>query len=265
MKLSRFLSFVVFASLCYLLQTRSVSATIIDVTVSGGDAIFLAGRTDIVIPPITSAWNTGSYLVRPATPPPEAVLETLPPFVRVVGGDVVRVADLGIGGINFLGGFGAPFAGTNGIRTSLIGNVTGLDGISGFNGSVAALNGVFLGDAIPNGVAPATLDFSPTGLGIEFLSLAPQIGQVFYIADGITNSGASQAFIAPSGSTRFFLGLADAFNFYGQAGYYGDNDGSYRVRVGINQLPSVTPEPSSLAVWMTGVLCVSLRRRRRLR
>jgi hypothetical protein len=126
------------------------------------------------------------------------------------------------------------------------------------------LAGVFLGDSIPNsGPAPATLDFSPTGLGIEFLSLAPQIGQVFFIGDGVTDAGIFQTYIAPRGGTRLFFGLADGNFFYDGPGYYGDNDGSYQIRVGINQIPVVAPEPSSLVVWMTGAFCLGTYRRRR--
>jgi hypothetical protein len=55
----------------------------------------------------------------------------LPPFIAVIGGDVIRVADPAIGGVNFFNGFGPPFFGPsgNGLSGS---NLTALGGISGY-------------------------------------------------------------------------------------------------------------------------------------
>jgi hypothetical protein len=109
------------------------------------------------------------------------------------------------------------------------------------------------------------LDFSPGGLGVDFLTLAPVLGQVFYIGDGVTSGNVFQTFIAPAGATRLALGIPDGFGFVGLPGAYDDNDGSYRVRIGINQVP--VPEPATLALLGAGFIAVGTRigrgRRRR--
>ena len=135
-------------------------------------------------------------------------------------------------------------------------NLTSLGGISGYIGPQGPLAGVFLDDSIPTSGAPATLDFSPGGIGIDFLTLAPMLGQIFYIGDGVTSGGDFHEFTAPVGATRLFLGIPDGFGFVGGPGAYDDNDGSYRVRLGINQIPSNDiPEP---ATAMTVLGCLGL-------
>lgn len=107
-------------------------------------------------------------------------------------------------------------------------------------------------------------NFSPAGLGIDFLSLNPGLGQVFYIGDGKTAGDVFQQFVAPVGATRLFLGIPDGFGFGGAPGAYDDNDGSYRIRIGINQVPAI-PEPETYALMLAGlgVLGAVARRRRR--
>jgi hypothetical protein len=243
-----------------VLCAGTASATIIDVVVDGGDAIFLAGRTDITIPPPGDPWTTGDHLLRHGAPTPEEIQETLPPFVAVSGGDVVKVADPAVGGVNFFNGFGPPFFGPggNGLSGS---DLNALGGISGYKGPQGPLTGVFLDDSIPTSGAPATLDFTPAGLGVDFLTLSPLLGQVFYIGDGITSGAVFQEFHAPAGATRLFLGIPDGFGFVGAPGFYDDNDGAYSVRVGINETPSV-PEPNTLLLLAACCLAASRARRR---
>jgi hypothetical protein len=247
-----FVGFVV-AAICFLL-TSSAMATINDVTIDGSDAIFLAGRTDVTVPPASAPWTTGTHLIRHLGPTPEEIQETLPPFLGVGSGGIIRVADPAIGGVSFFNGFGSPFFGPSG--SGIAGsNLTALDGISGYRGPQGPLTGVFLDNSIPSsGPAPAALDFTPAGLGIDFITLSPQLGQVFYIGDGITGSGEFQTFIAPSGATRLFLGIPDGFGFVGSPGAYDDNDGSYRVRLGINEIPAPIPLPPALYLFGSGLL-----------
>ena len=220
--------------LAAILVAPIVQAAVFDVVVNGSDAIFLAGRTDVTIPPANQPWTgPGTHLIRHVGATPEEILETVPPFLSVTGGDVVKVADPAVGGVSFFNGFGAPLFGPggNGLSGS---SLTSLDGISGYLGPQGPLAGVFLDDSIPSsGPAPATLDFTLSGLGIDFLSLAPALRQVFYIGDGVTSGNVFQQFIAPAGATRLFLGIPDGFGFGGAPGAYDDKIGraSCRERV----------------------------------
>lgn len=251
-------------SLAAAVSTPAVQAAILDITIDGSDAIFLAGRTDLTIPDASQPWTgPGDYLIRHGGATPEEITETLPPTFAVSGGDVIRALDPAVGGISFFNGVGDPFYGPSGhgLQGS---SLTGLGGISGYIGPQGALAGVFLTDAIPLTGAPATLDFSTSGLGIDFLSLAPEIGQVFYIGDGKTAADVFQTFIAPAGATRLALAIPDGFGFNGAPGAYDDNDGSYRIRIGINEIPTEVPEPGNIALMLLGLAGLWIGRKRTL-
>jgi hypothetical protein len=94
----------------------------------------LRGRTDVVIPDPSQPWTTGTHLERHPGPTPEEIKETLPPSVTVSGGDVVRVLDPAVGGVNFFNGFGPPFFGPSG-NVAGVSNIFPLDGISGYIGT----------------------------------------------------------------------------------------------------------------------------------
>ncbi len=249
-----------------MVGTPALAGTIHTITIDGSDAIFLAGRTDLTIPAASDPWPGG--MSRHWGPTPEEIQETLPPVIAVVAGDVVKVLDPASGGISFFNGFGAPLFGPdgNGVGGS---NLSSYGGISGYRGPQGPLTGVFLGASIPISGAPATLDFSTGGLGKDFLALTPALGQVFYIGNGVTSGGLFQEFTAPAGATRLFLGIPDGFGFSGAPGAYDDNDGAYRIRVGVNETPtSIVPLPG--AVWLGLVMLSGLagtrviRRRRRI-
>jgi hypothetical protein len=133
-------------------------------------------------------------------------------------------------------------------------NSTG--GIAGIVDSQAnmMLVGIFLADSEPQDPAPARLDFSPSaGLGEDYATIAPGIGQVFYVGDGLTGtgSGSTQQIQVPANATRVFLGFADAF--IGDTGWYGDNSGAFEATVNISAGDAPTSPPTVATNAATGV------------
>ena len=98
-------------------------------------------------------------------------------------------------------------------------------GISGIvdQGNGMFLVGVFLTDDPPARHAPPRLDFTERE---RFHSLAPRVGQTFFIGDG-----RARAYHVPARATRLFLGFADARRFQGRPGWYGNNAGELAVTV----------------------------------
>jgi len=70
----------------------------------------------------------------------------------------------------------------------------------------------------------------PTG-NRDFASLSPALAQTFYIGDGRTATGRPQRFHPPTGATRLYFGVADAWAFEGPPGFFADNSGSFKVAV----------------------------------
>jgi hypothetical protein len=143
---------------------------------------------------------------------------------------------------------------------------TGTASISGMSVSGAgSLVGLFVGSSGPSGAAPTALDFTATGLGTGFASLAPQLDQTFFVGDGLTGdgSGATQIFYVPMGATTLYLGLSDACNYNGAPSCYYDNSGSYSVTVGQRAASPTVPEPAGWAVLATALLALTATARRR--
>jgi hypothetical protein len=131
-------------------------------------------------------------------------------------------------------------------------------GISGFlTDQTVPLAGVFLSAAVAQDPAPSTLDFRVQGLGQDFLTLSPEIGQVFFIGDGQTTGGTTQIFYAPAGATRLYLGCPDAPFGLGYPGAYADNDGVMSVSV------TAVPEPAVGTLAVAGLALSTLFRLRR--
>src|SRR5262249_6910052 len=136
----------------------------------------------------------------------------------------------------YMGGIVSPYysmysLGAEGLAANTE-NVNAYRGISGYLcEDTFSLAGVFLTDAAPQAPAPATLNFTTNGIGRNFATLTPLVGQVFFIGDGLTDGGTPQSFYAPTGATRLFLGFVDAPGFTGNPGNYGDNTGSLSISV----------------------------------
>jgi hypothetical protein len=119
-------------------------------------------------------------------------------------------------------------------------------GISEVTAPLNSLVGVFLGDDPPDGSpAPPPLDFH--ALGRDFVSLSPQLKQVFFIGAGDTKTRVAgtnkkarvvRRFIVPKGATRLFLGTMDEYE-------WDNNGGFFSVTVTIERIR--TPAAGSLA------------------
>ena len=193
---------------------------------AGPTAIYLAGRTDVTIPPLGGDL-TGFPLWRNCTDLPcdNFLLEQFPLFQPAVGG--MRFIFRATGGVDY---YGDPHGktGPDGAPETESA-IEALDGISGYSGPHGSLVGVFLDAANPKDGTPP----DPLENNTSFSTLSPALGQVFFIGDGLTGTGTGvpQTFFAPAGATRLFLGIADAMSFGGQPGWYDDNYGSFWVQV----------------------------------
>lgn len=190
--------------------------------------LYLAGRTDISIPPLGQPSDVLLFSCRDSS----VVQEVFPPGYRITPGSEFTFQASGM--VNYYGGpleQGVPPDGDSNVMAQ----INSFGGISGYQGPSGALSGVFLTDAIPLEPAPELINFKADGVGKDFSRLEPQIGQVFLIGDGATSAGVSQVFVAPAGATRLFIGLVDGAGFYGTPTCYADNVGSFDYQVNSNQ------------------------------
>jgi hypothetical protein len=101
-----------------------------------------------------------------------------------------------------------------------------INGIGTLCAPLNSLIGVFLDAEQPDSTpAPPGMDFNDPA-SRDYLSLAPQLKQVFFIGDGRTSLGAVQQIYVPAGATRLYLGSNDGFGWY-------DNTGEMVVTVAI--------------------------------
>ncbi len=97
-------------------------------------------------------------------------------------------------------------------------------GISDITAPINSLVGVFLDNTAfaARPVAPEALNFS-TVESRNFKSLAPKIGQIFFIGDGKDASGVLQAFVVPAGTTRLYLAIMDQYEWSNNQGQLSGN------------------------------------------
>ena len=176
---------------------------------------------------------------------------TLVPLV-VAGGDVLSFAATGL-----TDGAGTGATGPDGAYVFDMADygtgVAGADGVT-----VLSLVGVFLDASTPSlGTQPGRLNFNV--LGLNFAALAPGLGQIFFIGDGVDSSSVTQLFTAPTGATRLFLGTVDGFQ-------WNNNSGAYDVTVNLTagNGGDGVPEPAAWALMIAGfgMAGASLRHRR---
>lgn len=228
------------------------------IPVTGRDVIFLARRSDVTIAPAGNP-PPGYVLTRNNPAGPEA--EVFPCAIPVTGGNLYCFPET-TGQVNLNVGGSGPVVGPDGGNFNV--DVSSLGDVSGYKGPVGALVGVFMDFNVANGSSPpATIDFS--ALGTAFATLAPQLGQVFFIGDGLTGTGSGdlQHFRAPEGATRLFFGIADAVGYSGAPGGYDDNGGQFLVA----NICEVVPEPQYLQLGIFALvgLGTMVGARRRLR
>lgn len=156
------------------------------------------------------------FLADPANVPgPDPYDGTMPLFIPVVGGTILQFDVSGVTG-NFPSGSFAP--NPDGIQT--IYQASGpLRGISRYQFPLNSLIGVFLGPTI--GATPGQLSSD-----IQFTTVSPLLGQVFFIGDGLTGTGSGirQTFNVPAGATKLYLASEDGHE-------WGNNSGGYVVTV----------------------------------
>jgi hypothetical protein len=121
------------------------------------------------------------------------------------------------------------------------------------------LAGLFLGPSLP-AVAPSRLDF--TSGGLNFTTLSPQVGQIFFIGNGSTSGSVLQQFVVPGTATRLYFGIADAAGFVGVPGFYDDNVGTYQVSYSVAAVSAV-PEPATISLFAVGAIATLLLHRRK--
>jgi hypothetical protein len=104
--------------------------------------------------------------------------------------------------------------------SSIVRHRTGAEhGISDIAAPMNSLLGVFLGNDRPDrSRAPKALDFG--AIGTEFVSISPQLKQVFFLGSGATRAGITQRFVVPKGATRLFLGTMDGFEWNNNTGFF---------------------------------------------
>lgn len=94
------------------------------------------------------------------------------------------------------------------------------NGIAGLAAPISSCLGVFLADQQPDQTPPPdALDFTSPA-SVNYLTLAPTLKQVFFIGDGLTETGVVQQVVVPTGATRLYLGTMDSCQWSNNIGQF---------------------------------------------
>lgn len=99
-----------------------------------------------------------------------------------------------------------------------------INGISNVRAPIGAVMAVFMNDNAPNLTsAPTALDFNSAAQR-DYSSISPQLKQVFFVGNGKKSDGQVQRIVVPTGATRVFIGMMDAWQ-------WNDNTGNFSFKV----------------------------------
>jgi hypothetical protein len=215
--------------------SRAEAATITVFVNAEGD-LWLAGMP---------AGTTDLTDVAPTNSPTQAVLS-------FDAGDVLTFSLTGLA--DHCAGFGCGATGPEGEATATNRLLGPTYGISDITAPFDSLVGVFLGPNQPSlSSAPAALSFAAAA-SRDFTTLTPLLQQSFFIGNGLRNDGLTvQTFVVPTGGTRLFLGVMDAYGWEG-------NSGGFTATVNNTSDVVVTPEPGSMLLVLTGLAGMCVRR-----
>lgn len=125
------------------------------------------------------------------------------------------------------------------------------NGISGYVLPIDSLIGVFLGPDRPDlTTAPVDLDFRNGGNvsgGINYVSISPELKQVFFIGDGVNSAGIQQEVAVPNGATRLFLATSDGHSWF-------NNEGSFSIQISTAITETIPAWPIYLDLNENGAL-----------
>jgi len=146
-----------------------------------------------------------------------------------------------------------PSCGNNGPDgDGLIGAEPSYNGISGVtNCPERCLMAVFTSATEPTNPAPLSLDFAV--IGTDYTRLAPQLNQMFFIGNGLSEPGETpQVIQVPAGATKLYLGFVDGNGYNDTPDWYADNSGSLAVTIATSLALRIDFSTGRPGIWVYG-------------
>jgi len=152
------------------------------------------------------------------------------PNVTIAAGEAVQISGVGLVGT----GGSTPNLGPDGsTSTDTTYQPTTGTGIAQITGPRSGLVGVFIGNSLNFQNVPPSVDYSGGARDIPVVT--PMLQQPFFIGSGVTSDGLTRTWIAPSGSTRLYIGVLDAAT--------ARNTGSFTATVSLVPQPDIPTNP----------------------